>query len=350
MGVFRFYRFVLLFLFGITFGIHAREAEEIRMRVMFWNVENLFDCRDDSLKADQEYLPDSPRRWTFHRYRQKLINTAKVIVAAGEGEIPVLVGLCEVENDSVLEDLQRLTPLRQLGYRHFITQSPDPRGINVALLYKRDRFKPVSRKDHRVTLPDRYKPTRDILQVTGVLPGGDTLDLFLCHFPSRSGGEAESRPARIAASQKLTEVINTVNNLRTNPHILICGDMNDYPSTLCIPTSNKQDTSVYNFVENIVNNNLFNLMGDLEKSGGGTHKFNGKWGYLDQFIVNGRLLDKYEGPYVEKAAAFSAPFMLTEDTKHLGKRPKRTYYGYKYEGGYSDHLPIILDLVVKRSF
>ncbi len=326
--------------------IRSSDEEEVRLRVVFWNVENLFDCKDDTLRQDDEFLPQGSRHWSFYRYRQKLINTAKVLIAAGEGEIPVLIGLCEVENDSVLNDLLRLTPLKQFGYRHLITTSPDPRGINVALLYKRDRFKPIARTDHRVALPSRYRPTRDILHVAGLIPGGDTLDVFVCHLPSRSGGEAETRIARMTVAEQLKQAIDSTNQVRTKSNILICGDMNDYPSTSCISTLEANHPNVDNQKNDSTTRPLFNLMIPLQKNGKGTHKYNGKWGYLDHFVVNGALCDRSDYPFVENVREFSLPFLLTEDTKHGGDRPLRTYHGYRYEGGYSDHLPILLDLVV----
>lgn len=318
------------------------------MRVMFWNVENLFDCIDDPEKEDDEFLPSSPRHWTFFRYRQKLINVSKVIMAVGEGEIPALVGMCEVENDTVMEDLLRLTPLGKLGYRYYITASPDRRGINVALLYKRDRFRPLSRNDIRIEMPGKRRPTRDILHITGLIPSLDTLDLFICHFPSRSGGEKESRPARNAAKKRLREVINRVHNIRSKPLSIIMGDLNDYPETLDLSgdleLSTLVDKPVDNFLINLVNDNLYALMQLLPKNEKGSHKYDGSWGYLDHFIVNGTLLNQSISPSIRNWGLFSAPFLLTDDTKHFGKRPKRTFYGYRYEGGYSDHLPIKTDI------
>lgn len=333
-------RFLLLLLFVITAGYLQANGPERRMRVIFYNVENLFDYRDDTLKNDNEFLPEATRHWTFRRYRQKLINLSKVLIAVGEGEIPAVIGLCEVENDSVMHDLSRLTPFSQLGYRYFITESPDERGINIALLYKRERFKPISRHDYRIDVPNGYRPTRDILHICGLIQSGDTLDLFVCHFPSRSGGENVTRKARRAANRRLRIATDSLFAHRARPHLLIMGDFNDYPADKLADTALPMLAPENHSAPDA----LYNLMSGLPKEKG-SHKYDGEWGYLDQFIVSGLLLNPSQKPYVTNTAVFEAPFLLKEDTKYFGLRPLRTYYGYRYEGGYSDHLPIMLDIL-----
>ncbi|MDO5570705.1 MAG: endonuclease [Bacteroidales bacterium] len=364
----------------IIFLSNPNSYSQDKLRIMFYNTENLFDCKDNPSKNDEDFLYNAPRKWNFFKYRQKLINLSKVIVAAGEGDIPALVGLCEVENDSVLCDLMRLTHLRFLNYRYVITDSPDNRGINVALLYKRNLFKPIDAKEHEILLGDRYKPTRNILHVTGVLPTNDTLDVFVCHFPSRSGGEIETRMARKTAHLKLLEVINNVNNYRTKPLVIVMGDFNDYPTSnnlsyLQTPPDDLLDVDLvdnqyvnnmkdivdnfknvvdnYNndvnkmyslLLKNKVNIGLYNLMLPIVQWNRGTYKYNGEWGFLDQFFSNSILLSKRIYPFVTNVKEINEPFLLTKDLKHLGVRPLRSYYGYKYENGYSDHLPIVCDI------
>lgn len=168
------------------------------VRVMFYNVENLFDCQHDTLKNDYEFLPDAPKGWTQARYHDKLARIAKVIIATGEENVPDLVGLCEVENDHCLKDLTENSPLREAGYRYVMTDSPDERGIDVALLYQRGTFKLVGKNCISVPYKEiERRPTRDILHVTGQVASGDTLDVFVCHMPSRAGGEEKSEPYRL---------------------------------------------------------------------------------------------------------------------------------------------------------
>ena len=169
-------------------------AQQIRFRVVSWNVENLFDIHHDSLKNDREFLPDALRHWNYTRYKKKLTDMARVITAVGEWEPPALVGLCEVENDTVLRDLTRRSPLKELNYRYVMTDSPDLRGIDVALLYQRDLFKLLSFRSVSIPPLKQFRPTRDLLHVSGLLLTGDTLDVFVCHLPSRRSKRIRTVP------------------------------------------------------------------------------------------------------------------------------------------------------------
>lgn len=161
--------------------------ENIQFRVACWNTENLFDTRHDSLKNDYEFLPNAMRHWNYNKYKKKLSDIARVITAIGEWNPPALIGLCEVENDTVLRDLTRRSPLQELDYRYVMTDSPDLRGIDVALIYQRDLFKLLSSRSISIPVFRQHRPTRDLLHVNGLLLTGDTLDVFVCHLPSRSG-------------------------------------------------------------------------------------------------------------------------------------------------------------------
>ncbi len=159
---------------------------------------------------------------------------ARVITAVGEWEPPALVGLCEVENDTVLRDLTRRSPLKELNYRYVMTDSPDLRGIDVALLYQRDLFKLLSFRSVSIPPLKQFRPTRDLLHVSGLLLTGDTLDVFVCHLPSRSGGAKESEPYRLHAARILYTEADSILNIRLHPQIIIMGDFNDYPTNKSI--------------------------------------------------------------------------------------------------------------------
>lgn len=197
---------------------------------MSWNVENLFDTHHDTLKNDNEFLPDAIRHWNYTKYKKKLADIARVITAIGEWNPPALVGLCEVENDSVLRDLTQRSPLKELNYRYVMTNSPDLRGIDVALLYQRDLFKLIS--FHSIPIPSfkQHRPTRDLLHVSGLLLTGDTLDVIVCHLPSRSGGAKESEPYRLHAARILRTEADSLLSIRLHPQLIIMGDFNDYPT------------------------------------------------------------------------------------------------------------------------
>jgi len=319
---------------------------QTNFRVMFYNVENLFDTIDDPEKDDNDFLPDGVMFWTQGRYRNKLNNIAKVITSAGEWDTPALVGLCEVENEKALNDLTQFSPLRKMNYRFIITDSPDMRGIDVALLYQRDKFKYLEHNSYTIKFPhnpDRL--TRNILHVSGQVSSQDTLDVFVCHFPSRRGGEKESEPDREYVASVVKAKCDSLMQIRKNACIVIMGDFNDEPSNKSISqTLNAQPVS-----KNVSDNGLYNLFSGFEKrKNTGSYKFQRQWNMLDQIIVSGNMIKENCSILVlpETANIFYRDFMITDDETNGGKRPKKTYHGRKYEGGYSDHFPIIVDFTI----
>ncbi len=332
--------FALLCVCCLVGAAYAQEP----FRAMFYNVENLFDCNDDSLKNDEEFLPDAPKAWTKARYYDKLEKIAKVIAAAGKGQMPDLVGLCEVENDTCLIDLTEHSPLREAGYRYVMTDSPDERGIDVALLYQRGSFKLLGKNS--IPIPHGVlgkRPTRDILHVMGQVLSGDTLDVFVCHMPSRSGGEERSEPYRLATAQMLKVVTDLVMGMRQHPNVLIMGDFNDYPT-------NRSIAKVLGAVapkDEVLPCRLYNLMDGRKE---GTYRYRGEWGILDHLIVSGHLLLGNDGMRTsyDQAQILRLPFLLEEDDRYGGDIPSRTYFGKKYHGGYSDHLPVCVDFLIGK--
>jgi len=314
---------ILLFL-CLSFHVEAQES----FRVMFWNVENFFDIKDEPRKSDEEFLPDAVRRWTSFRYHDKLKKLAKTIVASGDEHVPDLVGLCEVENDSCLYDLTRRSPLREAGYRYVMTDSPDERGIDVALLYQRGSFKLLGKQSIRIPHKQvRRDPTRDILHVLGQVVSGDTVDVFVCHFPSRGGGQAKTEPYRLLAAKVLRHTVDSLMQVRQNPYLIIMGDFNDCPS-------NKSLRKVLCGKDDLVN-----LMEGMQK---GTYRYRGEWGIFDQFLVSRNMLAQKKDVQILRH-----PFLLEKEERYGGDKPFRTYNGMKYVGGYSDHLPIVLDFLIR---
>lgn len=346
--------FFVIGLFGIVAPSYIYAQERIPFRVVSWNIENLFDTHHDSLKNDHEFLPDAMRHWNYGRYKRKLADLARVITAIGEWNPPALVGLCEVENDSVLRDLTRRSPLKALGYRYVMTDSPDLRGIDVALLYQRDLFKLLSYRSIRIPPFKQHRPTRDLLHVSGLLLTGDTLDVMVCHLPSRSGGAKESEPYRLFVAAKLRAEADSILNARRHPQLIIMGDFNDYPTNKSIrevlgakappAVSESQDISPLK---------LYHLLARKAKSKDfGSYKYQGEWGLLDHLIVSGNLLNQSGCFFTneEKANVCLLPFLLKEDEKYGDKEPFRTYKGMKYQGGISDHLPIYTDFELRFDF
>ena len=331
---------------SITRDFHYRQdslfQEKVPFRIVSWNIENLFNTHHDSLKNDREFLPDAMRHWNYSRYKKKLADIARVITAIGEWNPPALVGLCEVENDTVLRDLTRRSPLKELDYRYVMTDSPDSRGIDVALLYQRDLFKLLSSRSISIPPLKQHRPTRDLLHVSGLLLTEDTLDVFVCHLPSRSGGAKESEPYRLHAAQILRTEADSILHKRLHPQVIIMGDFNDYPTNKSIRKVLEAEAPA----PALSPLKLYHLLARKAKSKDfGSYKYQGEWGLLDHLIVSGTLLNR-SGEFFtseEKANVCLLPFLLIEDKKYGDKEPFRTYKGMKYQGGVSDHLPIYTD-------
>lgn len=340
---------ILTYIFFLFITYANALPAQISFRVMSYNVENLFDTNDNPLKADNEYLPSGNRHWTKGRYYHKLQQIAKVISAAGEWNTPAVIGLCEVENDSVLLHLLHRTPLKQQHYRYCMTHGEDTRGINVALLYQRDQFGYLGHTEYPVRFTrNQHKKTRNILHVWGKLVTGHILDLFVCHFPSRYGGEKESEQDRFDTAQTVRFVCDSLRSVREEARILLMGDFNDTPDDPSIREKLSASPFVYPCPPG-KEAHLFNLFSDPRSVNfPGSHKYQGEWSQLDQLILTGNLL-KPDAPIRYKpgsARIFNSSFLLTKDKTWLGIRPKRTYYGFKYEAGYSDHLPLIADFLL----
>ena len=307
-------------------------------RVMFYNVENLFDTYDDPHKNDNEFLPDGARRWTPARYYAHLRKTAQVISAIGEWGTPALCGICEIESDSVLIHLLNRTPLREQHYNYCITTGSDNRNINNALIYQRDKFRYLGHTSARIPFSNKNRRSRDILHVWGEIITGERLDIFVCHFPSRSGGEKETEPDRIEATKYLRSLCDSLYKINPEANIIAMGDFNDTPTDKSIKTLIKGSKSKFN---------LTNLFGDPKKLNFyGSHKFQGEWSQLDQMFVSRNF-----NSYLKKGSPriFAEDFLL--DTNARGeKSPSRVYQGPIYKGGFSDHLPIVADFSLPLPF
>jgi len=317
--------------------------DESSFRVMFYNVENLFDTVDQANVQDEEYTPISKKQWNSERYDKKLHQLADVIYAYNKEDVPELIGLCEVENRGVVEDLVTGTVLKHAHYKVVHEDSPDNRGIDVALIYDPERFAYVSHQMYRVPLSGARPNTRDIMHVTGTVDG-ETLHVFINHWPSRSGGKERSEPNRMLVASKVREAVDKVQANDPNAKIIVMGDLNDHPI----------DKSVFESLRAKHNKkpsepgDLFNLMYDYHQEGLGTHNYQGNWGVLDHLIVSYPLLNAKQGLSVKADGAniHKQDFFLF--TKKDGtKIPSRTYGGPNYYGGFSDHLPIVAELKIK---
>lgn len=299
-------------------------AQSMGQRVMWWNVENLFDCQHDSLKNDYEFLPQSKRHWTPSRYWRKLDNISRTVAAASQGEEwPFLVGLAEVENDTVLRDLTKRSPLRLAHYAYVHHEGPDLRGIDCALLYQPDLFHLLGNNSIKVPSKEHgLRPTRDLLHVWGTLSNGDTLHVICVHFPSRAGGTKQSSLHRHLAAETLCGLLDTLKAGK----VLVMGDFNA-----------GADDPVFR----TIGNRLVSLTpsGRKErKKPQGTYCYQGLWDYIDHILVSHNL----QPLCTRQIKVGTFPFLLNKDGK-----PRRTYLGTAYGGGISDHLPIWADLFIR---
>lgn len=276
---------------------------------MFYNVENLFDTQDDTTKNDNEFLPQSKKKWTNRKWRMKNTKIAQVITAAN---YPDVIGLCEVENRLVLEKLINSNLLWKKNYRIIHIESKDKRGIDVALLYKEDKLNLISFKSNPIHLQGK-RATRDILNATFIF-NKDTFSFFVNHWPSRYGGKKKSIPKRLKASDQLRFLVDSVKQNFPSHKIISMGDYNDEPT----------DSSF---------NHFKSLQIPLAEKKG-TIKYKGKWQKFDQFIISNNCQ--------VNATVLRYKFLIEQDKKHGGYKPFRTYYGPRYHGGFSDHLPILL--------
>lgn len=313
-------------------------------RIVFYNVENLFDTTDDPLKNDDEFLPDGAMKWSPRKYREKLKNIARVVTAVGGMQSPALIGLCEIENDSVIFDLTHRSPLRKQEYRSVTSDSPDERGIDVALLYQQHQFRLLEKNEYEIIFNDKNTPpTRHILHAVGKIISGDTLDVFVCHFPSRRGGRRETEPARLDAATCLRGKVDSLFEVREKATIVIMGDFNDHPDNKSIFQTLKARSLNYHRSGKELYNLFFHR---IKERNFGTYFFQGRWEVLDQFIVSGNLLSESNSVYIKgnEAHVFKPGFLLEKDPESGIDRPFRTYLGLRYLGGFSDHLPVYIDL------
>ena len=315
------HKIVLVGLWVLVAGIIPVSAETLR--VVSYNVENLFHPKHDTVitnegvneltneriieKDDYEWTPEGERRWSYTRYYRKVENIARVLTNIGEWDGVDIVGLQEVENALCVKRLCYTLRPGEYDFVHY--ESPDPRGIDVALIYKKARVDTLRTR----AIPIPQLTTRDILYVETLVDKKDTLHFFVCHLPSQRGGAAESEWKRKIAKEVLQSAIDSVYEAFRDPKIIVMGDFNSEP---------KEDLR-----------GVKNRMKELT----GTHKYQGRWTCLDQFYTSPSL------DSLSRAEIYNAAWIQEPDEKYLDLKPKRTYNGFRYQkDGFSDHLPIVL--------
>lgn len=339
----------LLLILAFVGNLGWVQAEDLC--VVSYNVENLFHPKHDSIvtsegvieKDDWEWMPDGERRWSYARYYRKVENIARVLTNIGEWKGVDVVGLQEVENALCVKRLCYTLRRGEYDFVHY--ESPDRRGIDVALIYKKNRLDTIATRAIPVRgleirgLEDELI-TRDILYVCAKVKGekkeqADTIHFFVCHLPSQRGGKAESEWKRVAAKRVLEEAVDSVYGIDPKAKIVVMGDMNSEPKEDLAGLRNKmiQDgQSPTGRGKTAIGRQAYR---------NGTHKYQGKWTCLDQFYTSPAL------DSISEVKIYDAEWIQETDEKYLGLKPKRTYIGFKYQNGYSDHLPIQLILNIR---
>jgi len=293
------------------------------LTIVEYNCENMFDCRHDVGKSDEEYLGGAPRYWSWGRYHRKLNAIGRSILAT-DVRLPGLVVLCEVENDSVVRDLCRRSLLRAAGYDYLVTSSPDVRGIDVAVLWQPSDLRPICYDEVELPVPSGSRPTRNLLHVVFLDASLDTLHLIALHAPSRLGGRRSTRLRR-----RLAECVEQiVRSAGPSARFIVAGDFNDPPGG-----------AMLRYLADHCH--LVSSTRDALGSHGarGTYRYRGKWQRIDHILLSPSLSSR-----LLSARIADTPFLLERDTRYGGVKPFRTYNGARYQKGVSDHLPLCVVL------
>lgn len=335
-------RLVLLLLIIQAWSLQLSSQDEntVSYRIMFYNVENYFDAQTDSSLSYNEFTPEGDLHWTPRKFEAKRNALYKVITAVGQWSLPAIIGLVEVENDEVLTNLIQNTPLNKKGYQIIHFDSPDFRGIDAAMLYGPE-FELLNARPIKVSDPqDAAFTTRDMLYAKGVL-STDTLHIIINHWTSRYRGLLESEPKRILQANLLLQLTDSICQTNPKANLLIMGDFNDSPENTSMQLLSRHDSpcTLTNLPMQIGNKNVK-----------GTLKFQGNWSIFDQLLVSKNMLNDPSSPRVINGSGtvFTASFILEEDHKFGGVKPNRTNVGFTYHGGFSDHLPVFLDLILSK--
>ena len=333
-------KYVTLLIISLVI-ISCNEQEISSASIAFYNVENLFDTEDDPNKYDEQYTPTSDRKWDEKKYSTKLTNLAKVISQIANDKAPTFLGVCEIENRKVLEDLVKDPQIAQNDYGIAHIESPDERGIDVALLYNENIFTVKKVKAYQPDLSAFDDKTRDILYVKGKLANGEILHFIINHWPSRGGGRKESEPKRLAAAQRLLSIHEEILNDNPEAKIIVMGDFNDEPSNKSI----SETLDVACKMDKVENDQLFNAFCKLEDQDKGSYRYRSYWDMLDQIMISKSMITDTAGVhFIPNSAGIKAEDWMIQTGKYEGF-PLRTYGGNNYLGGYSDHFPIYIELI-----
>ena len=335
---------VLIFLTH-SFILNAQDNKNYKVAcIAFYNIENLFDTIDTKDVKDTEYTPVGSKKWNSEKYYNKLEKLSEVISLIGTDvtpDGPAILGVSEIENSIVLEDLVKTEKLKSHNYKIIHYDSPDKRGVDVALLYQPEYFKVTRSKSYTLKMEgDTNFFTRDQLLVSGIFDG-EPMHFIVNHWPSRRGGEKKSRPKRNAAAVLCRSIVDSILQTDKNAKIIVMGDLNDDPTNPSV----KEHLRTKGKVEELANDELYNPMYKLYKNGAGSLAYRDSWNMFDQIILSRAFIDENKSSYkFYKAKIFNKSFLLQKEGPYKGY-PLRTHAGGVYLNGYSDHFPVYVYLV-----
>lgn len=341
---------VLVFVTALlSTGLNAQETTSYKVACIgFYNLENLFDTDDDPKTDDAEYLPDGSNKWDSTKYANKLLNMSTVIADIGTELTPdglAVLGVAEIENKRVLEDLVAMPLLEKRGYKIVHYDSPDRRGVDVGMLYQEKYFKLKNSKSYRLVFPnDPDYFTRDQLVATGEMDG-EEVSIIVAHWPSRRGGQQASEPNRIEAAKLGRKIIDSLLTINPSAKIILMGDLNDDPINVSITEYIRAKGKI----SKMTTGDMFNVMYSHYKSGNGTLAWNDAWNLFDQMIISQALTSTDASSYVfHQSYVYNKEYIKQQEGNYAGY-PKRTHAGGVYLNGYSDHFPVymILKKIVK---
>lgn len=353
------FRLLIIALFYLPFVVQAQQKSYEIHTIAFYNLENLFDTIRDEKIYDEEWTPKGLRKWDSRKYKQKLQNLSRAIAEIGTGEhpnMPTVLGVCELENRTVLEDLVAMPLLKSADYGIVHYDSPDRRGIDVGLLYQKKHFKPTSSKNIPLYIFDtsnaKYKDanggrgrriyTRDQLLVSGLLDG-EEVHFIVNHWPSRSGGEKRSSPNREAAAALNKKIIDSLYKINPNAKIISMGDFNDGPYNKSV----KEILNAKEHRDKVEKGDVFNPTYQLYKEGFGTIAYRDAWDVFDQIIISEPFLRKdFSGFQYWKVGIFNKPFLIQKSGQFKGYPLRNQLSG---EPGFSDHFPVYIYLIREQS-
>lgn len=342
---------ILLLILFVSGNIFSQDSSRLNYNVAcigFYNLENLFDTVNDTTINDDEFLPNGSKHYTEETFRDKLSNLSTVISQLGIEESPdgvAMLGVSEVENRFVLEQLVIQPKIKSRNYQIIHYDSPDYRGIDVALLYNPKYFKELKSENLNVPLknPDGTDyTTRDILWVYGLFKG-EPMHFFVCHWPSRRGGEEASAPGRKLAASIARAKIDSIKTAYPGAKIMLMGDLNDDPLSPSVVENLKSEGDT----TNLAPDHMYNPWVQYYKKGIGTLAWNDAWNLFDQIIISQSYLNQsQEGYFFQKAVIFNRPYLVQKSGRYKGY-PLRTYDFDNYMRGYSDHFPVYVVMLKK---